>query len=220
MKDLTGIRFGRLTVLSFYGRKISNSGKVKYMWECLCDCGNRIIVSADNLKNGHVKSCKCLRQAVSTQRIVEQGKNNIKHGLAGTRLYYAWHSMIERCYNPQSQNYKNYGGRGISVCEAWRKDINTFSEWAKEHGFDEKAPHGTCTLDRIDVNGDYCPDNCRWVDMKIQANNRRNNRRFFYQGETLTMSELAKKSGIEYALLKNRIAQGWSIEKAIETKAK
>lgn len=99
MKDLTGQRFGRLTVIAFYEKRKSPCGNTKYMWECQCDCGNHIIVNADNLKSGHVKSCKCLRKETSTDRIVQQGRFNIKHGLAGTKIYYAWHSMLERCYN-------------------------------------------------------------------------------------------------------------------------
>lgn len=215
MKDLTGQRFGRLTVISFFEKRKRPSGSTKYMWECRCDCGNIIVVNADNLKSGHVKSCKCLRTEISTVRILRQAEKNVKHGLAGTKIYYAWHSMLERCYNPKNGNYSNYGGRGITVCEEWRKDLSAFYQWAKQCGYDERLTGKYCSLDRIDVNGNYEPSNCRWVNQSVQANNRRTNRRVTYHGITYTMAELSRKTGVDYALLKNRLALGWPVEKAV-----
>lgn len=220
MKDLTGQRFGRLTVIAFYEKRKSPCGNTKYMWECQCDCGNHIIVNADNLKSGHVKSCKCLRKETSTDRIVQQGRFNIKHGLAGTKIYYAWHSMLERCYNPRNGNFRNYGARGITVCDEWRNDIQAFYKWAMQNGYDKQAEGLSCSIDRIDVNGNYEPNNCRWVNQVVQANNRRTNKLFVYKGNTYTMAELARKTGVNYGLLKNRLLHGWAVDMAVSREVK
>lgn len=220
MKDLTGKRFGKLTVVSFYEKRKSKSGSTKYMWRCKCDCGNYVIANADNLKSGHTKSCKCLRKEISTKRILQQSKNNVKHGLAGTRIYYAWHSMLERCYNPFDNNFSRYGGRGIIVCDEWKNDVQAFYKWSIRNGFDEKSNGKDCSIDRIDVNGNYEPNNCRWVNQITQANNRRTNKKFFYKGDTYTIAELARKTGMSDGLLRNRLARGWDVNKAVNYEVK
>ena len=220
MKDLTGQKFGRLTVIAFHEKRKSPCGNTKYMWKCQCDCGNYVIVDADNLKSGHVRSCKCMRKEISTRRIVQQCELNIKHGLAGTKVYYAWHAMIERCYNPSDNSFRNYGARGITVCDEWRNDIQSFYKWAKQNGYNEHAKGQDCSIDRIDVNGNYEPKNCRWVNQVVQANNRRTNKRLVYKDQIYTMAELARKTGVNYKVLGNRLRRGWSVDMAVSIEVK
>lgn len=163
--DLVGKRFGRLVVLERAESKILSNGNIKTMWLCRCDCGNTSVVRADSLMGGKTTSCGCYLR-----------ERQIKHGGYKDRLYHVWHNMKDRCERPKNTNYKNYGGRGIKVCDEWREYAN-FREWAYANGYDENAPFGDCTLDREDVNGNYEPSNCRWVDLKVQENNRRNSRK-------------------------------------------
>lgn len=123
--------------------------------------------------------------------------------------------MIKRTQKPENKDYKNYGGRGVKICDEWNNDYRKFYDWAMSNGYNDDL-----SIDRIDVNGDYEPSNCRWVDTKIQANNTRTNRHIKYRGETLTISEWANKIGMKYGTLRERIRRGWSISKAIRTKIK
>lgn len=160
--DLTGERFGRLVVLSKHGT--AKDGGI--IWLCKCDCGKEITVKSGNLRSNHTLSCGCfMKDRISeTQSIHKQSHK---------RLYNVWASMKARCYNQNSQFYKDYGGRGIHICEEWRTDYQAFHDWAMQNGYDPTAPFGKCTIDRIDVDGPYAPWNCRWVDMKVQRHNRR-----------------------------------------------
>lgn len=195
VKNLIGKKFGKLSVIA----RAENSPGGKAKWICLCDCGRikeKAVLSFD-LSSGKVKSCGCL--------YYESNKNiNKTHGLTGGRLHRIWCSMKQRCFNPQSTGFKNYGGAGISICDEWRNDFQAFYEWAMAHGYADDL-----TIDRIDNGKGYSPDNCRWVDMKKQQNNRRNNRKVDYCGCEYTISELAAILNIPYATLLGRINSGW-----------
>ena len=163
--DLTGQTFGRLVAVRRSGTSEHNAA----VWECRCECGRVINVTSNNLRTGHSTSCGCARKE-STGRWLTQ--YNTKHGQSGTRLYTVWQGIKARTTNPNNKRYAAYGGRGIKLCDEWN-DFNTFSEWAKASGYDEDAPYGECTIDRIDVNGDHEPNNCRWVSLSVQAKNKR-----------------------------------------------
>lgn len=141
--------------------------------------------------NKNVHSCGCIG--------VKKGKDspNYIHGMSKTRIFNIYRDMINRCYNKNDISYKNYGGRGITVCPEWlgEKGVTNFTEWSYTNGYDEKAPRGKCTIDRIDVNGNYEPGNCRWVSMYVQSNNRRNNNFYTIDGVTKTLSEWCREYG-------------------------
>ena len=203
--DLVGKRFGRLTVIEDDGRR---TPKGQVIWHCVCDCGNHTYVQTSYLTTGDTRSCGCLFK--ETCRL----PNTIRHGDASpngehTRIYESWHQMKKRCNNPKDHNYKNYGGRGISVCEGWDRYEN-FRDWALGNGYNDEL-----TLDRIDVDGNYEPSNCRWADAITQGNNRRTNRYVEYQGETHTISEWSRVIGISHDVIAGRLNRGWSIEDAL-----
>ena len=145
------------------------------MWECVCDCGKTTCVLTVNLTQGRTKSCGCLKNEKLIQR-------STTHNQRHTKLYEVWKTLKQRCINPNSQAYKNYGGRGISVCDDWRDSFPSFYDWSMKNGYKEGL-----SIDRIDNNGNYCPENCRWVDKRTQANNTRTNHYLTYLGQTKTL---------------------------------
>ena len=175
-KDLTGQRFGRLAVVSVVDSEAGANIPTK--WLCQCDCGNLTQVQGSNLKSGVTQSCGCLQREMARER-------QLKHGKTGSRLYVIWSHMRHRCEYDWEYGYEHYGGRGITVCDEW-KEFEPFYKWAIESGYADNL-----TLDRIDVNGNYCPKNCRWATQKEQNLNKRTTVRIEYNGEFKTESEWA-----------------------------
>lgn len=167
-KDISGQRFGLLVAQKPI--KVRTSKRTRIKWECKCDCGNIAVVTGSNLASGHTKSCGCLNSKMTSER---NKVIMVVHGGINDRLYEVWGSMKKRCNNPNDKSYKNYGGRGIKVCKEWNENYLSFKKWAYKNGYDENAPHGECTIDRINVNGNYEPNNCRWISNAEQQKNKR-----------------------------------------------
>lgn len=205
MADLTGMKFGRWTVLKFAEARCTPCGKRRLMWECQCECGTVRLVEGSRLTGGYSKSCGCL--------IGDYNKENkTKHGKRNTKLYKTWISMKDRCSNPNTEAFKDYGKRGIKVCDEWASDFGKFYDWSIKNGYKNGL-----TIDRINVNGNYEPSNCRWSTMKEQNNNRRSNHYITYKGKTQTISQWETELGFKKDILSSRLSLGWSVEKAIET---
>lgn len=191
-KDLTNQKFGRLTAIKDVGKDKSGHR----MWECVCDCGTTKVLSVCHLNSGAVRSCGCLL----TERNVKYNKETkIKHGLRNSSIYAIWRGIKRRTAVNSTHNYKDYGGRGIFMHQEWYDSFESFYLWATSHGYQEGL-----SIDRIDNNGPYTPDNCRWVNEKTQANNRRNNRLVEFNGKTQTLSQWADELGIPRARIYKR----------------
>ncbi len=168
-RDISGQRFGKLVALKMAGTRRYPSGGKLTLWECKCDCGNMTTVSLSALVSGNTKTCGCSHRGkdAAIARVTRT------HGKSRTRLYTLWKQMRKRCNNPHDRVYKYYGGKGVTVCEEWDKSFELFEKWAFENGYDESAPRGKCTLDRINPFKNYSPDNCRWVTIQEQLHNTR-----------------------------------------------
>lgn len=190
------MKFNRLTALEPCGKQ---GGRT--MWLCQCDCGKQKTIRSDHLQTGRIKSCGCYAPGAPT------------HRLYNSRHYHIWTNMKMRCYNKRDPRYPDYGGRGIKVCDEWLNSFESFYSWAIGNGYSDNL-----TLDRIDVNGNYEPSNCKWSTKKEQNNNKRNNHLITYNGETNTISEWAKAKGIKpHTLYMRIVVYGWSVERALET---
>ena len=195
-KDLSGQKFGRLTALY----KLNNYHKRATYWLCVCDCGNLREVQGGTLINGRSRSCGCLVK-----------DTNSTHGKTNTRLYHTWNNIKARCYNHKNKRYENYGARGIVMCDEWKKDFQVFYDWATNSGYKDNLQ-----IDRIDVNGNYEPNNCRWVDVKTQQRNKSNNKLYTLNGETKCLSEWCEILNLKYWTVRMRLYRGWSVERALE----
>jgi len=209
MKDLVNNRFGRLTVISFNGR---NKG-YDSVWKCLCDCGSELIVRGGVLKNGHTQSCGCLQ-------IERASISHTKHGLyydkatgKRSKLYKVWGGMIARCYNPKTESYKYYGGKGIKVNPIWHTYYGEFHKWAIDSGYKEGL-----SIDRINNQGNYEPSNCRWATNEVQSRNRSNHRFLTLNGDSRTVIDWGNIMEIPYRVLNQRSRRGWSDERTLTTK--
>jgi len=200
--ERVGQRFGRLVAVRVCDFR---SGGHAFL-ECICDCGERVNVDLSHLVTGGTRSCGCLLK----EHMAALGKQNTRHAMSNSREYNTWHGMLQRCNNKNYRFYKDYGGRGITVCEEWMKFENFYADMGDR-------PEGM-SLDRIDNDGPYCKENCRWSTIDQQNNNRTNYCRFLmYRGEVRTASQWARAMGICLGTFWNRLKRGWSIEDALET---
>jgi hypothetical protein len=200
--DLSGLKFGKLIVIKYMGRDKWGNAR----WLCKCDCNKTKIILGLSLKTGNTKSCGCSTSEMISIRIT-------KHGMSNSKLYHTWEAMIQRCINPNCETYKNYGGRGITVCKQWIK----FENFLKDMGKKSKGKQ----LDRIDNNKGYYKKNCRWINHKENNRNKRNNRLITYNNKTQCCSAWEEEYNLSDGSLQRRIDKlGWSIEKALLTPVK
>jgi len=201
-KDLTSFVYGRFTVIGFAEKGIPS------YWFCKCECGNITKISTPNIQSGHTKSCGCLNKEVVSALKTKHGHANKGNA---TVEYSTWQRMISRCCNSLNSGYNDYGGRGITVCERWQKFENFLADMGQR-------PSKEYSIDRIDVNGNYCPENCRWATPKEQANNKRSNRLLGFNGIVMNMTQWAEKLGVNMKTIHDRIDRyGWTIEKTLTT---
>ena len=200
--DLTGQKFGRLTVVRFDHKE---NGRKYYL--CQCDCGNFKIVSNHSLKSGNTKSCGCLHKEI----LIQRNKDNRIHHPESERLLRIWRAMLHRCYKETDEHYDYYGGRGIKVCDDWH-DFEAFQKWALVNGYADNL-----TIDRLDGNKDYCPENCSWATMTVQNNHKSDTKWLTYKGKTQSLSDWCRELGLDYFRTKTRLnSLGWSVEDAFE----
>ena len=204
--DLTGQKFGKLIVLRRIDDYIFPKGSKTVRYECLCECGTIKAVTGNNLRSGNTTSCGCYKKEVAIHNMPD----NKKHGLSHGRLYGIYVDMKRRCYEEHNSHYSNYGGRGIRVCDEWLEDNTNFFTWALENGYSDDL-----TLDRIDVNGNYEPSNCRWTTWKEQLRNRRDTVKYTINGEEKSLREWCEIYKIRFGLVYGRIAQGMTVEEAL-----
>jgi hypothetical protein len=209
--DLTGQKFGRLMVI----QRVENiKGRTAFL--CKCDCGNLIKVIGHNLKTGTTKSCGCLaieQSKINVKKMIKYNAENIpqfKHGLCKHRLFRIWANMHDRCMRKKCPAYKDYGGRGITICQEWINDFMNFYNWSMANGYKD-----CLSLDRINFNGNYEPSNCRWANSKTQNRNSRQCVYYEYKGEKYTRGELAELSGLSYDVIRYRLNHNWDVEKAV-----
>lgn len=203
-KDISNQRFGKLVAQEYLGLKqISKDGRRASCWLCKCDCGNTTEVTYHNLISGHTKSCGCLHKEVVS-------KNSYRHGDSRTILYRRYIGMKDRCYNQNATEYDQYGGRGIRVCDEWFNDYTSFKRWSLDNGFRKEL-----SIDRINVNGNYEPKNCRWATTKEQAENRQNNHIVRYNGKEYILTRIASEHNICVNTFRYRLEMGWDADKII-----
>lgn len=202
LKDITGQKFGRLTVIKLDHIVIKKHGTVSY-WLCKCDCGNEKIIRKDHITGNKILSCGCLQKEKASEI-------NSTHHLSKSRIYYIWASMKRRCSLKTDTNYVRYGAKGIKVCDEWQK-FESFYDWAINNGYKDNL-----SIDRIDVYKDYCPENCRWTNEIQQANNKSNNTKIKYNNEEHTLAEWARFLGYSYSTICHRYYRNWDVEKMMQ----
>lgn len=205
-----GEKFGRLTVMEFSHKehkKYENSRRnyYKYFYKCLCECGNFVVVESKSLKSGNTKSCGCINH----DKIVSR---NTKHNLSKTRLYKIFHGMKRRCYNEKCRSYKDYGAKGIKICDEWKNNFIAFYDWAINNGYSENL-----TIERKDIHQDYCPLNCCWIPKAQQQKNTSRNVLYEYKGQKKLLGELAKENNLPFTCVRKRLERGWSLERTLTT---
>jgi hypothetical protein len=191
--DITGRRFGKLTVIKISDKRNSSND---ILWECQCDCGKYKLIISGSLRHGMTASCGCLQ-------------GHPTHGDWNKRIRIIWINMMRRCYKTTDKQYMDYGGRGIRVCQAW-KNYSKFKDWAYSNGYKDDL-----TIERIKVNKGYNPNNCKWATRTEQANNRRSNRLLSVNGEVKTIADWGRISGIKPSVISSRVIMGWSANDAI-----
>lgn len=203
MINLSGKKFGRLTVKSHKETRFSSLGKRVQYWRCICDCGNERTIQGNNLKSGAQVSCGCFKSENTSKR-------NTTHGLSSSPIYRVWSEMLQRCKTKTCKGYKNYGGRGICVCDRWLKFQNFHSDmWP--------SWKSGLTIERINNDGNYEPSNCRWATKLEQANNTRKNRKLTCNGITKTLAQWSRFIGGKHGLVDYRLKSGWSVKDAVTT---
>lgn len=205
-----GDKFGRLTVIQVDGVPpyiCPSTGKPRYKVRVRCECGNIRDVTEMGLRGGYTKSCGCL----SADRLRAM---RFKHGGTNTRLFHVWSAMRARCYDVKNNRYPNYGARGIRVCRAWRNDFAAFRDWALAHGYTDEL-----TIDRLNLDGNYTPSNCRWATRQQQAYHTTKSRVLTFKGQAKCLAEWAAITGISYSTINTRLRDGWSIDDALTIKA-
>jgi hypothetical protein len=192
VEDITGQKFGRLTVVGSAGY-VPNGPRRTQAWDCACECGSSTVVRGSDLRGGHTRSCGCTRWS---------------HRRTDTPEYVTWRCMLRRCTNRKHEQWKNYGGRGITVCERWRKFENFYADMGER-------PSRQHSIDRIDNSVGYSPENCRWALPREQSRNTRVNRLLTHDGETLTLTDWSKRKRIGDGTIRQRLRRGWSTERAL-----
>lgn len=205
-KDLTGKRFGKVIALYPCGSKKG----IGVIWKCQCDCGALCEISSKSLLSGDCRSCGCLYKEYSKH------PKHITHDKSNTNIYHIWAGMKQRCLNPNCEGYKYYGGRGIKICTEWKTDFQKFYEWAINNGYQKGL-----SIERIDVNGNYCPENCTWIPLPDQGTNKRTVRKVEFKGEELTLKQWEIKTGIPSNTLYCRLYRyNWDVQRALTESVK
>lgn len=205
LKDRTGEKVGRLTVIKQGRHYVQPNGRTRVTWECLCACGTTVLVEASNLKDTHTTSCGCLVK----ENCSSVGKTNLQHGMTNSREWLAWRGAKDRCFNPFTSQYINYGARHISMVHSWK---DSFENFFNDMGF---CPVGH-SLERIDVNGNYSPTNCVWATLKQQSRNKQNTVRVHWDGGMRSLAELSEQHNLPRELVYDRVVrQFWSVKDAL-----
>lgn len=199
--DIAGKRYGLLVPLY----RVENDKYGRSAWMCKCDCGTKKVISANDMRSGKTRSCGCLEKY---NRSIFGTRSKRTHQMKNTRIYHIWQGAKNRVFNQNDKHWPDYGGRGITMCKEWATSFECFRDWAFANGYSENL-----TIDRIDVNGDYCPENCRWVTKADQQRNKRNNRYYTYNGKTQLIPAWAKEFGVTDSTIRSRIRRGEKPEK-------